>query len=66
MQGDDDKIPRGIGRRNEWKELRCRNSTHFGIFGPDAAFNKTKRGTRCPSARSTSPRRPKALQRVAE
>jgi len=48
MQGDDEKIPRGAGCCNEWKELRSRNRTHFGIFGSEAALNKTKGGTRCP------------------
>src|SRR6266480_2014360 len=42
MQRDDDKILRGVGRCNEWKELRCRNRTHSGIFGLSAALNKAK------------------------
>jgi hypothetical protein len=42
VQRDDHKIPRRGGRRNEWKELRCGNRTHSGIFGSQAALNKAK------------------------
>ncbi|PYJ05544.1 MAG: hypothetical protein DME95_03775, partial [Verrucomicrobia bacterium] len=48
VQGDDDKIPRGPGRCDQWKELGCRNCGHLGIFGSGAALNKAKGGTRCP------------------
>ena len=60
MQRDDGKIPGGGGRCNEWKELRCRNRTHFGIFGAEAALNKTKGGTRS----STRWGKPIALEAV--
>jgi len=42
VQRDDDKIPRGPGRCDQWKELGCRNCAHLGIFGFGEALNKAK------------------------
>jgi hypothetical protein len=42
VQRDDDKIPCSARCSNEWEKLRCRNRTHSGIFGSEAALNKTK------------------------
>ena len=50
MQRDDDKIPRGPGRGDQWKELGCRNCAHLGIFGSGAGLNKANRSTVIPSA----------------
>jgi len=42
MQRDDDKIPCSARCGNEWEKFRCRKRTHSGIFGSEAALNKTK------------------------
>jgi len=42
VQRDDDKIPRGSRRGDQWKELGCRNCTHSGIFDLCAVWNKAK------------------------
>jgi hypothetical protein len=43
VQRDDERVIRCLGSRNERKELRCRNRTHFGTFCVGAALNKGKR-----------------------
>src|SRR5438445_212053 len=35
-------IARAPGRCDQWKELRCRNCAHLGIFGFGEALNKAK------------------------
>src|SRR6266550_4436281 len=48
MQRDNDKVVRSARGCDKWKELRCRNCTHWRIFGLGAALNKPKGGTCCP------------------
>ncbi|PYK35332.1 MAG: hypothetical protein DME58_01590 [Verrucomicrobia bacterium] len=48
MQRHDDGISRGAGGRNERKELRCRNCTHFSNFLSSSSFEQGKKGKTIP------------------
>src|SRR6266576_5935912 len=43
MQRHDHEIPCGSAGCDKGKKVRCRNCTHWGIFGLDTALNKANR-----------------------